>query len=304
MHALGLDLDGLLIAEGNEYRSRSLWPQPFVSLATILRDPTDLLRIPAKESLDTAPLLFREDTFDPVTRIRRGRLYRNSGGTQPKNWKNIMGHPDLSASSGVYLCTYQPAQWSSACGDMKFSGVRISLGTTTAYSLWDVVMVEHITGQSDLITLRARSTLGLLPSADDLSIPAELKPRVQQTIDAAADASHRLLADSMVDACRHAASASLGAWIHPALGDQALQKDLGPLLEMIEKLFALEKPVVILSVGRLLARLHSRTKPNEQALRGVRKNEDSDGEAATSMLGLLLRELRAPPALPPRLVAN
>lgn len=296
MSMLGLDSDGNLIAEGGEHSSRALWPKPFVSLATIIRNASDQESIPVVENLHVAPLLFREDTFDPVTRVRRGRLYRNDRGTQPRKWRNVMGNPDPTAPADVYLCTYAPAHWAVVNGYPQSAGAQLALGAGSACSVWDVVMVERITGRADLITLRARSTLGLLPAASELAISDHSRERVQKTIAAAVDASHRLLPDATVDACRHAAVAAVGAWLHPELGDRALHKDLGDLLNMLEGR-SVEKPAVVLNVGRILARLHSRTKPNEQAARGVRINEDADGEAAISMLGLLLRELRVRPAI-------
>ena len=303
MTMLGLDLDGNLIAEGGEHSSRALWPRPFVSLATIIRSASDQAEIPAAENLQVAPLLFREDTFDPVTRVRRGRLYWNDLGTQPRKWHNVMGNLDPTAPADVYLCTYAPAHWAVVRGDLQSAGTQLALGVGSAYSVWDVVMVERIAGRADLLTLRARSTLGLLPQANELAISDHSRERVQKAITAAVDASHRLLADATVDACRHAAVAAVGAWLYPEVGDRALHRDLGDLLKMVEDRAA-EKPVVVLNVGRILARLHSRTKPNEQAARGVRINEDADGEAAISMLGLLLRELRARPALAVAQVAS
>ena len=36
---------------------------------------------------DFPPLLFREDSFAPITEIRRGRVVKLSGETQPKVWR-------------------------------------------------------------------------------------------------------------------------------------------------------------------------------------------------------------------------
>ncbi|MDB5975069.1 MAG: hypothetical protein JWR07_1829 [Nevskia sp.] len=291
MAFLGIDPDGVLMAEGPTHGGRILWPHPIVTLATLIHSDLDLQKIEIEANLYAAPLLFREEYFDPVTRIRRGRLYRNQG-NQPSMWNGVQGHPGGQIQQ-LNLCTYQAAQWRDLEGDRPISRTRIALGTRNAFGLWSVVMVERTTGRTDLITLRTQSTFGLLPSAEELDVPADARGEIQRAIDGAVNAAHHQLSDATVDACRHAAVAALGTWRLAAASVGAEYHDLGKLVSIIEKLS--DSPSVIVNCGRILARLHSRTKPNERKLRDLRRNEDADGEAAIAVLGLLLRELRPSP---------
>jgi hypothetical protein len=50
-----------------------------VSLARLVREPGDWDRLPASYRGMPFTRLFREDTFDAVTRTRRGRLYQAMG---------------------------------------------------------------------------------------------------------------------------------------------------------------------------------------------------------------------------------
>jgi hypothetical protein len=58
---------------------RSVLPIPMVSLARLVREPGDWDRLPASYRGMPFTRLFREDTFDAVTRTRRGRLYQAMG---------------------------------------------------------------------------------------------------------------------------------------------------------------------------------------------------------------------------------
>jgi len=298
MSDIGISEDGSTVAEGqSSYGGRLIWPRPFISQAQILGVTEDDSAIEVEQNLYVAKLMFREDSFDPVTRIRRGRFYQRINSLQPMTWKGIRGFVDGRGPLDERLFTFAPATWRSIAPDIRPMKARVVLGLQDAFSVWDVVMVERMAGRSELITLRARSTLGLLIDAHELCIPPDSRADVQAAIDAAVNASHRLVADATVDAARQAAVAALRAWLEPDLGPSILEQDLGAILKSLETKSAERKPQVVINIGLTLARLHSRTKINERARLGIRGNEDADGECAIAMLGLLLRELREPPRI-------
>lgn len=53
----------------------AVWPTPVVSIATLMASEADWETLPSSPHHDNAKLIFREDSFDPVTRVRRGHLY-------------------------------------------------------------------------------------------------------------------------------------------------------------------------------------------------------------------------------------
>ena len=80
-----------------------------------------------------APLLFREDSFDPITKIRRGRVVKLSIETQPKVWRvHDPSRKDLKlvswgggAAQETELITYQRSPLNELRGLSKFPNVTI-----------------------------------------------------------------------------------------------------------------------------------------------------------------------------------
>lgn len=59
---------------------REVWPAPIVSMALfIASDRSTSDRMPELTQCGTGTYLFREDSFDATTRIRRGRFYQSNG---------------------------------------------------------------------------------------------------------------------------------------------------------------------------------------------------------------------------------
>lgn len=288
---VGIEAHSGLIFEGHERSSLRLSPQPLISIATIIRSSADIRAIPVNENISTAPYLFREEFFEPVTRIRRGKLYLRNEGGQPRQWCLVSGVPPPHK---IDVHTFQPAVWRGVAGDAKPGRTQLALGVQDAFSLWDVTLAERVVGRTDLLTLRARSTFGLLPEVEELAIPADSIQKVRKGIQGAVDAAHRHMADATIDACRHAAVAALAAWTKGGLEAEVEKLDLGKLLDSIANHSEGKRYSVVINAGKIIARLHVRTKPNAFASHGSRDNEDADGETAISVLGILLRELRQP----------
>jgi hypothetical protein len=68
--------------EGNNHAVRTIHPQPVISAASCDFN-VDI------GSLEKNEVVFREDNFDPVTRIRRGRLYIGGKGAHAWDQVNI-----------------------------------------------------------------------------------------------------------------------------------------------------------------------------------------------------------------------
>lgn len=86
---IGIDTNTNLVYEGESVYGHGVWPIPILTSATLIRDEDDWSRVPKSRQLLDSMLLFREDTFDPVTRVRRGRLYERG----PKETWHVHAHP-------------------------------------------------------------------------------------------------------------------------------------------------------------------------------------------------------------------
>lgn len=295
---IGIDSDRRLFYEGSGNYGHGLWPSPFISVATVLPSSWSVSNLPKTSDLGFAKLVFREDVFDPVTRIRRGRFYVNPG-TQPQDW-HVQTHPAFHEEVGQRdhqgnfvrrLYSFQP--W------MAFPELTptvapklIALGFADAFTLWKTVDIERIVTGEDLVTLRARTSMGLLPELNVDSIPSEGRAQVFQMVEKVNNAAYSTGPESLIDRCRDASQVCIGWWLSEKLHEAGPRTiELSPLLKLVEDTFNNERPYVLLNAGRIIALLHSR-KPSEQAKRGTRGNLESDAEAALANFGLILRELK------------
>jgi hypothetical protein len=283
-----------LFYEGDGAYGYGLWPSPVISVATLIHDAAGLLRIPAAVNLYATPLIFREDSFDAVTRVRRGRLYRNPG-TQPQRW-HVQQHPAFAEEVGVSrdhqgwllkdLHGFVPE---TSLGQTRPSLQRplLAIGILNAFTLWRVVDVEHTVNGEDFLTLRARNSFGVLPELIEDAIPADSRVKAVQAIEKVAEAAYRAGPESVVDRVRDAAQWCIGAYLASANRDEIIRhEDLGQLTKLIPV-----DRVVLKAVAQALARLHSRAKPNEQARYDSRPLVEGDAEFALVGLATVLREL-------------
>lgn len=295
---IAIDTDRRLFYEGTAYYGHGIWPSPVVSIATILPPSGGTSPVPKSSDLGFAKLIFREDAFDPVTRIRRGRFYVNPG-TQPQQWY-VQTHPAFKEEAGqrdrqgnLIKQLYGFQRWS-AFTELQpgKTSQLVALGTADAFTLWKVISIERIVTGEDMVTMRARSVMGVLPEIQSDSFPAVGRDKVMQTIDKVVEAAYRAGPKSVIDRCRDAAQASLGVWMADKFGDDAMRhRDLGQLIKVLEKPSDQDSPVIVVAVGKAIARLHARCKPNEQIRREGRVPEEDDAESAIAMIGLLFREI-------------
>jgi hypothetical protein len=283
---VAIDGNTKLVYEGESYYGYGLWPTPVLSLATLIADADSITRLPPGSDLLHADMVFREDSFDPVTRIRRGRLYKTPG-SQPQQWR-VTPHSFLPSQgpSSVWLHGFDSNFIASIRASL--SGGLIALGTRDAYTLWRVVDVERIVTGEDLLTLRARASLGLLPELNAAAVPSDARGKVEEALAKLSEAAHRAGPESIVDRARDVAQWVIGSWLGAQSGDSKLR--LVDLWEVAGKVSETESAVVR-NVGRSLARLHARNKPNVQEGKSTRPVTEDDAEYALAAVGMLLREV-------------
>lgn len=293
---IGIDQNRSVLYEGQAYYGHAVWPQPHVSRARVIQAEEDWKNPP--EAHDTRALVFREDMFDPVTRIRRGRLYAPSNNAvQSHEWR-VQPHPayneqrQADQNGGVLiktLLTYFPfmeiVQKSRAA-----IGTTVLLGEGSAISAWAVISVERGFGGEDFITLRARSNFGRLPEIDFAAVPEELRQEVVNAVSGLVDRAFRESAVSIVDRCGNVAQLILSRWLLAKHADpNCLKKDLSAIARHIGEKYG---ELVVLSCSvKVLARLHARGKPNEQVDKNTRLVNEADAETALALVSTLLWEI-------------
>jgi len=291
---IGINPQEGLFYEGDNNYGRGILPAPTVIIATALSHPFEASQIPDTEDLGYVGLIFREDSFDAVTRLRRGRFYERGEVGQPHQWY-VQPHQALPSeiarvdSKGQWskllhgFRAWPARQWLSALVVPSI----IALGPRSAYSLWRVIEVERIVTGEDLVTLKARGSMGLLPELNTMGVPTDALPRVIETLDSLVHSAHTSSPSSVVDRARDAAQWCLGVYLSAETQEGKWRhEDLGSLAKNL-----VQEKSLASSAAQTIARLHSRGKPNEQARYEGRPLGEGDAEYALAAVALLLREI-------------
>lgn len=246
-----------------------------------------------------AQWLFREDSFDPVTRIRRGRLYQYDA-SGIRDYAHDRFDVDTARSgahsvtpSASYTAWYPYTQVADT-----LPSAQMEIGLEPYVTAWRVVAVEGIPAGGSaylLLTLKAISSFGALPELkDDLIDQAKQavdRNAIQHELDKLVEAFHRQQPVPIVDVCRETTRFILARW----LGDQdgpAAGLDLSDLLKRLNN----GKRSIPEAAAFIVNRMHPRGKSAErekQQARGtlLRSPVDADAETSVHLVGLILREI-------------
>jgi hypothetical protein len=294
MKTLGIHPQQGLFYEGDGVHGRGITPAPTVALATVLEGSINADLIPDSEDLGLASLVFREDAFDPIARIRRGRFYERLQPQQPHQWY-VQPHPEMPGESlpvpttnGWAKLLHGFSAWPARNRlRLHTSPTMIAIGPRDAFTLWRPISVERIVTGEDLVTLKARTSFGGIPELNVEKVPPHELARVTKALDKLMDSANSESPGSLVESARKAAQYCLGAWLaHEQNDPTLLHKDLGDLRKKLS-----DGSSVLAAVSLIIGRLHVREKPNEQARLNLRTVSEGDGEFALSAVGLLLREI-------------
>ncbi len=302
--AIGIDQNTSLFYEGSpSLYGHAIWPSPFMSIAAYVGQLSDWKRGQHVVRLEDAPMLFREDSFDPVARVRRGRLYTRRTDANPADWR-VQRHPAYAVQaqsnrSGpnvhvtadaqdfvltrlvTFLSWMAPAQ----LFDTRSDSVLV-LGSGDRATAYPILDVERLATGEELITIRTRGSLSGLPELIAALLPQQYANHILEHYEKAASSAFRDDAESVIDRCREAASAALNAERLSA-GETDKVADLSEL----GKSFEPRGRYVLAKAAQILALLHSRGKAAEQIKRGTVPPTEADAEAAIALLGLIYREL-------------
>ncbi|CAJ0792776.1 hypothetical protein [Ralstonia holmesii] len=303
--AIGVDQNTSLLYEGSlSLYGHAIWPSPFMSIAAHAGALCDWKRDRDYVRLEDAPMLFREDSFDPVARVRRGRLYVRRTAENPASWY-VQRHPAYAAPgqsnlSGpnvhvgldargflpMRLVTFQSWLASAEFFSKRRDAVLV-LGSGERATVHPVLDVERLATGEELITVRTRPGLSGLPELIVALLPEQYAGHVIEQYEKAANSAFRDDAESVIDRCREAATAALNA---ERLNFSDVQK--AEDLAALGKFFATQGKEILGNAALILARLHARGKSAEQIKRGTLPPSEADAESAITLLGLIYRELR------------
>jgi len=281
MYYLGISNDNGIVYEGMDtHHGQTVQPRPSM---VPLRFSIDGNLAPIVSRYAPYPeTLFREDSFDPISKIRRGRVF-TMGPSQPAGWY-LQPNPLLSSELiAVRLITYERNALNEiAAQPAPAHYPRVVLGREPFLTFWRIVSIEGSISETPVLTLKSRTSLGDLPELDLQKIPADLRPLLAGSLEKLEASINRFAPTDVVDRCREA----LAVIFSHACGD--LKKDL---MDAIRALVPAEvrNEDVQYNAGRIVARLHSRTKSAERA-KGLREPSEEDANLAVKCLWFILAE--------------
>lgn len=289
MECLGINGDDGTVYEGRLNIGFRTQPSPILV-------PINFPAVPLPEHLGPvqgfAQTIFREDSFDPVTRIRRGRVFRLYGGGQPRQWHvHDPIRSDLAAVSRgggmaqeidrVFLYSRD------SLNDLRKSRPSASdsiaiLGAEPFIELWKIQSIEQSVWGTPILTLRATRSLSGIPDIDFSRIAEDTRLPLREAMDYIENANHRQGPVDVVDRCRAALAILFGIYCSDP------KTDLGKLITKAE---SIEPPRLLACwAAGIVNRLHPRGKLNEKKGFKTRSIDEADAQLAINCTGLVIKE--------------
>lgn len=292
---IGIDSsDGRVFEGGSTYGAKTLWPLPLLTPAEFISDYSEggSFVVGEIDFTTLAGYLFREDSFDLVTRVRRGRFYKRRSVAQPENW-TVTIDPSVPVDMyskqqrAVSFESVNPSELEITSGQQQI----VILGSRAAFSIWTVIHKEIVHTREVLVTLKARQSFGALPEIDWGRLP-DKTGLVRGKIESLRDDLYRAGAESIVDRAREAATAILSAYLQSEGEADAIGKDLGALTDLLDKKNGKNSKRIVRCAAEIPQRLHSRGKHAEREKHdNLRPICEQDAELAVLCIGVMLCDL-------------
>jgi hypothetical protein len=185
-----------------------------------------------------------------------------------------------------WLDTFHGFSFQNRYLNRKVEQPLVLLGLDDRFTIWTVINLEVISTGEELVTLKARRGIGVLPVIETRSVPDGYQAKVQESLESFIDEVHRAAPISVIDRARDAASQVLLAYYGGTAGKRA------PDLSALARRLTDDEKYVAANSANIIALLHSRGKPSERTRRPtMRSIREEDAQLATQCLGTLLCEV-------------
>ncbi|WP_232624326.1 hypothetical protein [Paraburkholderia ginsengisoli] len=171
-------------------------------------------------------------------------------------------------------------------------GLQLAIGGVGAYSLWRILQTELTVNQDVLVTLRAESAFGVLPSLDLSVIPEYSHKAVSEAYTRVMNVAYRDSPTSVVDQCRNLCAVVGARWLFHLTGNKkSLEDDLGVCITAVRDHFGEKNQRLVRAALEAVNLLHPRGKENERQRYQLREVSNEDAELALHATGFVLREI-------------
>ena len=238
-----------------------------------------------------AKLIFLETFFNPISRIKRGKIYEledNSHGS----WHYLNSDTLTKATSGnsAYTTTFQPYRLSR--NDFNLKKTSIYFGSKQYKSKWRILAIDYDVANEEIFVLQEVNGLGVIPNLDETKIDPRYYAEISQHYSRLFNEINSA-PETVIDICRAVATSLLSAKL--ALVDSD-RDDLGVILRKLTEVkdatdgATQKKYFIARSCAEIINRLHPRGKPNEVVKHDLRKPLFADADFAVQALFQIIRE--------------
>lgn len=291
---IGVDDNTHLIYQGqNKAVSYALWPLPLllpVKIVGIFESSEGA----TSTGLTGAGMVFREDFFDPITRIRQGRLYHVGNLEKWITPLHPMGDIPLSYGAPIVvkqrdLRTCNPVDFSAEIKDRSIRQMKLVLGNTVAATSWTISSWERTSTNEDLLTLRASISYGTLPLMTLGSVSASDRKLIESAYKHLENNLFVSSPEAIVDCCRDLCESVLLAKIRTVESDYQ-DAELGKAINKFFEIFKSEFKNV-LNHAKVLQIYHSRRKLEEKVKRDLQSPSSQEAELCVLSVGAIICDL-------------
>lgn len=292
---LGIDRDKNLVYEGASCWGHPVWPTPTILPAAFVSASESWPA--AAKSTELIKYIFREDSYDSVSRVRRGRFYGVGVNSPDQMSWFVYPHPAVHdevnrvKQHGViskFLFSFGRFPLGMLLKDYGVDQPLVLLGAEEAFTIWAVVGVEKSFAGDEIVALKARQTFGVLPTLWPEKIPPERRAKVLECLKKLQEDVFRAGPESVVDRARDAASAILRA----VVGDREKLSPGADLGELIKKLKDERRFPTVTNAAEIVRVFHSRAKPSvQEKIPEIRPLREQDAELAVQCIGCIICDL-------------
>lgn len=235
------------------------------------------------DNLAELQLVFLELSVDPISRVKRGKLYEMTPEAQPSVlYPSSIGgvfqiHP--SAESSVQAFRYRPY---SLTGVFNPASSFLIFGNSRFLTRWRLLSIDYAVTQEEIYTIQEVNSIGAIPTLNKSKIPQKYYGEIEREYNSLLSELNSS-PESVVDHCRDVATSLLSAIVDSA---KANREDLGVLIGKLDE----KKFTITRNAASIIGRLHPRRKPNEIDKLSLKKLSRYDSDFAVSCIFQIIRE--------------
>ena len=244
---LGIDRDSGDVYIGSRDRLLETPQKLSVFPVRVYRDSPETFEGPEVDSFSISEYVFQELSFDSVSQIRRGYI-----------WRRMESHNQRWGREpfGLDLITYQYQGFLGIMRGKLPSQVLFTFGSQVNFTVGELVHYEPDATGQELLTIKMRPQFGLMPRLKPGALERSEVEVVESALQDIVSGYRSSPPASVIDRCRDALTIFLSMELKQS------GKDLGKLVSEFDERKGVKRSVVS-GLAHTVNRLHSRAKPAE-----------------------------------------